>query len=338
MIPMKSHPVPDSARDQAAHWYARLHSGTMAPAERAAFEAWKAQSLDHGRAWTEIEATHQDLARLAQRPEFLALRAEALQPAARRGAFRGQWKVAASLAFVVAGTATGYGLWRHKEAQPVAGQVAADQLFETALGETRTVTLADGSRLTLDTGSAVAVPRWNGERRVRLIRGQGFFQVAKDPDHPFVVDAGQGTVRAVGTAFAVRSLAQGFRVALTEGKVKVAIPSAGREDMLEPGQVLAYDGRSVTRAASGADRATRWLSGEITFENATLGEAIAEMNRYNARKIVLEGSDPGTARRLSGVFRVGDGETFVRALDAYGMARIVSQDAQEIRLRAVSSH
>lgn len=262
----------------------------------------------------------------------MALRAEALQARAVR------WPRAASIAgaaLLAAGAMGGaYGLLGHWDRSAQGARetpVAATQRYETVVGEIRTIRLADGSDMTLNTDSEVALPAWKGERRVRLLRGEGFFRVAKDAAHPFIVESGGGSVRAVGTAFSVRTDPAGFRVALAEGKVSVSTSVRHDAALLVAGQRLAVKDGAISRSDGGVAQATSWLAGEVTFRDETLGDAIAEMNRYSSRKIVLDDAR-ARGRKLSGVFKTGDIDTFVQALTAYGMARVQSEDAGEIRL------
>ena len=206
------------------------------------------------------------------------------------------------------------------------------QTYSTGVGERKAITLADGSVVTLDTSSTLNVLRWRGERRVSLAGGEAFFRVAKDSARPFIVQTAGGDVRAVGTAFSVRTVDGGFRVALTEGKVQVAIPAQEREEVLTPGQMLTYDGRAISRNRDGAENATRWLSGELIFQNVAIADAITEMNRYSTRKLLWVGDTTSGQRKLSGVFKTGDVQTFVGALSAYGMVRIQAENAAEVRL------
>lgn len=319
-----------NASDEAARWYARRHAAAPTAAEQAAFEAWRGDSAANAEAWAATEATHDALGGLAALPEMTALRSAARRPAPPpRFA---PWRIAASVAALVAGAAGTYSLMSHRAPTTTAPAVAAVAHYRTAIGEQRIVALADGTRMTLNTDSQIDVPAWQSERRIRLLRGEGYFEVAKDKNHPFVVETGAGDVVAVGTAFAVRKAGRGFSIALAEGKVRVTIPAVAEPTLLTPGERLAYDGVAVKRETSGAGEATTWLAGNLTFRDTALGDAIAEMNRYSPRKIVLD--DPAAAhRKLTGVFRTGDVATFVAALTAYGMARIEREDAAEIRLK-----
>lgn len=321
---------PDQAHDEAASWYARRQSGTLTADELLEFDAWRSANARNASAWSAVDATHHRIARLVDLPEFTAMRQEALQASARATRSK-RWSIAASLVMLLAGTG-GLFVLLDRADQGGKSAVSASLAYRTAVGEIRTVTLADGSSLTLNTDSEVLLPAWTEQRRIVLVRGEGFFRVAKDATRPFIVETGKGNVRAVGTAFSVRKVDSGFRVALAEGEVKVAIPTLQGEESLKRGQALAFDGVKVSRGDAGA---ATWISGELVFDNVTLVDAITEVNRYSMQKIVLVGGAAAGRRQLSGVFKTGDVSTFARAVEAYGMARIERQNASEIRLSGI---
>lgn len=325
----RSSNAPERAHDEAAYWYARHHSGTMTADELSAFDAWKAKGEENQAAWRATDAAHHQAGRVADLPEMAPLLAEARKrPAGRNFA---PWQIAASLALLLTG-AGAVGLYSLASHQSVAPASAMSQTYRTGVGERKAITLADGSVVTLDTSSTLHVRHWANERRVSLAGGQAFFRVAKDAARPFIVQTASGDVRAVGTAFSVRTVDRGFRVALTEGKVRVVIPAQERQEVLTPGQMLTYDGAVIRRNRDGAENATRWLSGEVIFQNVAITDAIAEMNRYSTRKLLWVGGTASGQRKLSGVFKTGDVHTFVGALSAYGMVRVQSENAVEVRL------
>ncbi|MFA7586066.1 MAG: FecR domain-containing protein [Novosphingobium sp.] len=320
------------ALNEAARWYARRQSGAMTSDERMNFEAWKVRDPKNADAWLAMETAHRDAEGLIALPELDDLRAEALAPPAGAGPY-GRWRLAASVAILLAGTVGTYAFLRRNE-PPIMAASVAPQLYETAVGQMRTIRLPDGSRVTLNTDTALNVPAWTDQRRITLVRGEAYFRVAKDKTRPFAVDMTDGYVQAVGTEFSVRRMSRGFRVALAEGRVKILIPAHGPAEMLEHGQQLSFDGRTTRRETTGVADATRWLSGELTLKDVTLADAVVEVNRYSSCKIVLRDAS-AAQRKLSGVFKTGDVDTFVEAVTAYGMARVESRTAREIRLRGI---
>ncbi|MGH3428923.1 MAG: FecR family protein, partial [Terriglobales bacterium] len=213
----------------------------------------------------------------------------------------------------------------------------------TGIGQRSVLLLADGSKVTLNTASAVHSDYTGAERRVTLIRGEAFFDVARDRTRPFVVQAGSRHVIAVGTAFDVRMQGPQTKVTLVEGKVRVVrddgatVPgttSSAREPavMLEAGSaLLSREGGADQVERLDALRATSWTTGKLIFDGERLADVVAEMNRYSRERIVI--SDPRLSeRRVSGVFQPTSGPAFAKALEEYGIAHVGRQTATEIDL------
>jgi len=193
-----------------------------------------------------------------------------------------------------------------------------EPLYTTTIGEVRRAALADGSGMVLNAATRVHVALGAHERRVRLAQGEAWFQVAKDPARPFVVEAGRVRVRAVGTAFSVRRLSHGAEVMVSEGIVeawlvgeeeaRTRLVAGQRARVLEGGPILIE-----AQAVSAIERKLAWRSEKIELDGETLGEAIAEFNRFNRRQVIL--ADNSLAgRRLYGVFRADDPESFARSV------------------------
>jgi transmembrane sensor len=217
----------------------------------------------------------------------------------------------------------------------------------TEIGERSIVVLPDGSKVTLNTASAVRADYSGRERRVTLVRGEAFFDVAKDPTRPFVVSARSRQVVAVGTAFDVRLQDRQLRVTLVDGRVRVVEPSADAasasagpelkrhpEVTLEAGTALIArdDGADLTERLD-ADRATSWRTGRLVFDGDRLADVVAEMNRYSHEKLVIADASLEN-RKVSGVFEPANDWAFAKALEAYGIARATRQSATTIVLDA----
>ena len=336
--------------DVAAAWFARQRAGDMTAAEAGALEAWLAADPAHraaldalDRAWQRAELARHD-------PEILAWRERArLRPAwPRRLALRA---VAASLAVAVLG---GGSLWGLGAAGLLPGHGRfSNQEFQTDLGQRATFTLPDGSKVTLNTDTRLRTRAVQGRRLVYLDRGQAFFRVAKDPSRPFVVQAAGRTITAIGTAFDVRVDRRQFEVTLVEGKVRVEAPAPPpapategakaapkpavvvlqATEMAAGSQLLAADDRGWSVRQADTAKETSWLAGRLMFENEPLGAVAEEFGRYSDQKIVF--ADPSLAGMpISGTFRSGDVETFVRALEKYQLARVESRTESAVRLTA----
>jgi len=313
-----SNPLQQSLIDEtAAGWAARRLGGDVS--DQAGFERWLAQDPAHGEAYDRAENVWRLTGQAAGTDALLAFRRDALERARRRKSLPVDRRlVAAGLIAAVAAPAGGLWWQRRK-----AGQ---DELIQTALGEQRTLTLSDGSRVTLDALTVMRVRYTASLRSIDLVAGRGYFEVAHDTSRPLRVRAGPRTVTAVGTAFSVRREPRETTVVLAEGKVAVSNhESAAILAMLSPGQsMVLVDGLQGEGAkAVDLDRALAWRKGQVVFEDVALADAAAEMNHYSTLQVVV--ADPRLrALRVSGTFNAGDSRAFVEAVQTYFPVRAQS--------------
>lgn len=318
-------PTPRTAEE----WCARLQADDVTAADRAALAAWLEASPDN-QAEYELCALVTGLARgLAagpagqeSRPNVAARRTERVRPVLRR-------RLAAGAAALMVGAGL-LAVWMTMPAS-----------YRTRVGQQRVITLADGSRIELNTASAITVDLGKTERKVVLRRGEAFFSVAPDRSRPFIVQAGTSVVRDIGTQFDVRVDGGGTSVNVLEGRVQVSraepvSPVAARASavLLRAGQgaYVAREQPVVKLPVREVARATEWREGKIDFENAPLSRVIEEVNRYTEQQLVID--DPrAQSLTLSGVFRTGDTESVLFALrEAYGLR--ARRDGNRIHLTA----
>lgn len=312
----------ERARKEAAAWFARLSQLSVTTETLREFRDWRRDPANVA-AYNQVSGIWEAAGGLDGDPGIRAATAAALRrrSPSREGIARGLKRrlvlvfATASLAVVVIG---GWML----DHRPT---------YRTGLGEQRLVTLADGSRLRLNTDSAVRVRLGTDFRRVELRRGEAFFEVAHDAARPFIVSAYGAQVRAVGTKFDVRREPGSVQVTLLEGRVAVA-DAAGGSATLAPNQQLTVKGQHLSRPASAdAAEVSSWTRGRLTFRNTPLAQAVAEVNRYSARKLVLGGPPALGDRLVSGVFDVGDSAAFIAAVGAL-FDLSTTPDGQDIRL------
>jgi transmembrane sensor len=192
--------------------------------------------------------------------------------------------------------------------------------YVAAKGEMRQVSLDDGSRMLVNTDSEVKVRYGDRERVIDLVRGEAYFEVAKDPARPFIVRTDDARVRAVGTKFTVRYLVSATEVLVTEGRVEVVrdAPASNPTAVeLAPGNraVVSESQAAPVVAMVDVARATAWTAGKVEFDEATLADVIRDVNRYSTKEFVI--ADPSLeAIRLTGRFRVGDTDSVRFALSS----------------------
>ena len=302
--------------EEAATWVWRMEPGAYTAADEQAYQAWLRQDPRHQAALDEMRRVWGALDHLAEvrREEKIATFTDAARRHARAGRRRWLWAAAAALVVIAGGLAW---LWPGSERQTLA----------TAVGQHRDFRLADGSVVALNTNSIVEVDLGRTARHVQLRQGEAHFQVAHDRARPFLVQAGDAVVRAVGTEFAVRLRGdQHVEVMVNEGRVEVqttpAAAGAASAPARPPTVHALAAGEQLSTATPGAVVAVSpgelsselaWRQGAIVFDNEPLAEAVTEIERYTNTRIVV--SDPEVrSLRLGGRFRTDDLPGFLDGL------------------------
>jgi transmembrane sensor len=274
----------------AAEWFAARRGGIDAKLDRQ-FRDWLAQDPAHGEEYALCEITWEvshEAAKEMQEPHRRRP-AGGILPARRAAAFALSAAAAAAAAITV-------WLW-----------TAATLAYATAPGEQRTVTLQDGSRITLNTRTRITVHFTRRAREVALDRGEAFFEVAKNATRPFTVRTLLGSARAVGTRFDVYLEDRSLSVTTEEGEVQVdgvvpgngVLVDAGRHAELRPGMTRALVEPANMSAALG------WLTRRLEVDNEPLGEVLEDFSRYTA--MPLRADTPAIAAlRVSAVLSSGD--------------------------------
>jgi transmembrane sensor len=226
----------------------------------------------------------------------------------------------------------------------MAGDPSAGE-FATQVGQQSSITLSDGSIVMLNTASRIQIAFDPARRRVKLLAGQAWFQVAKNQPRPFTVEAGDRVITAHGTAFDVRlEDHERLQVTLIEGRISVeALESSGagpniaaeHEDLLPGDQLVTTATGLATKRRTDLARATSWRERHIIFDNDTLATAVAEVNRYMDEKIVL--ADPRLeSLRMSGVFIAGHRDSFLQTVAGNFHIKVSNGDDGRIVLTAAN--
>ena len=317
----------------ASRWLARRDgNASWSEADASALEAWLQADIAHRVAFLRLHAAWNESGRLQalgaglrgdgpplrgswNASPFISAQAPPSAAASKRPASNTSHRVyIAGFAMATAcAVLIGWG-WRTYQHVDAAS-------YHTAMGQVRTLPLADGSRATLASDSAIEIHLSRGERHVALTRGEAIFAVAKDPRRPFVVATKGHRVIAVGTRFSVRRDDEDLRVVVTEGTVRLesgpGAASSGPSALLPAGSVALVHGDDVlvrSLPLTEVERMLGWRDGLLAFRDTPLTEAIAEFNRYNVRKLAVGDGDAG-ALRIGGSFRWDNAEGFVRLLE-----------------------
>lgn len=344
-------PLPVS--EQAAAWFFELADGPNDESTRQEFVRWLKRSPEHIDAFLGIALLERELAGLpADIEQALAVAGEggadvvplaarapagwsaglpiADEPAPRRQAprlRRPAWLAAAAMAVL----AVSVGVWLAPRPtgapQPI--------VHRTDYGEQRSIALADGSIVVLNTLSEIVVRFGKDGRRVELVAGEAMFDVASDPERPFVVEAGVVDLSVLGTRFSVYRQPDSVRLAVAEGVVRA-------EPHGQPGRhVLVHAGEGAVASTNGAirrneridlEKALAWTERRLIFDDVPLADVVAEFNRYNRRPLIVQ--DPALAeRKITSVFFANDVSALVAFLELEPDVE-VDYGADAIRIRS----
>ncbi|WP_054774774.1 FecR family protein [Methylogaea oryzae] len=290
----------------------RLHSGDMAPGERLSLERWRARSAGHENAWREAEALWQGMDSLCEQA-IPGSRPLPQESASAGRAFPRRRLPSKRWSAVAAAVALAWGLAIYPPARWLAD-------YSTGTGQMLTVSLEDGSTVTLNTATALRVEFSENRRDIRLLSGEASFKVAKDAGRPFVVASDHGSARAVGTEFLVRETGDGLDVAVLEGTVSM---EAGGQALLSHHQLGSYRQGAALRVdkAAPVENLAAWRDGYVIFDNTPLRAALAQIDRYRPGRVLLL-NEKLADYRVSGVFSVDDIDRALRALGETTPARV----------------
>jgi transmembrane sensor len=318
-------------QQQATRWVVKSQLAPLTSAEEAELQHWLSSDPRHKGAYIRanlVRATIERVAALvgAKTPSA----AEPRRLFAQWARLRKPMAVAAGLAALALSSVVGLEIYNN-----IRGET-----YTSGIGERRQVALDDGSSILLNTATN-AVVHWTPTlREVSLTRGEAVFEVAKDPNRPFVVRAGVTTVKAIGTAFVVRNDGGRVDVIVTEGVVEVMRTDGALTQRLTAGHraqiARAQPTHLETLAASETRRELAWETGWLEFDGQPLGEAVEQINRHNRRHVVV--TDAALARRpIIGSFRAIDARGFANIAAATFDAEVI-EDGDTLRIVPKSAH
>lgn len=269
-IAMPSHEV----MQQAAEWFALLRSGAATVQDHAAWQHWLDCSSEHRGAWQYVETISRRFNPLRAgtdpRPAVTALQTLGTKRRQRRQWLNGM----AALAGV--GLLGGV-MWRQTPAGSVLAW-AAD--YRSARGEIRDIVLADQTRIWLNTASAFNVDYRPDVRRVRLLAGEMLIKTAADGMRPFAAETCHGTLRALGTRFAVRLIEEHTFLAVYEGAVELRTADTGRTRVIAAGEQVRFTAMEIATPEPASRAREAWAQGVLLAEDISLRELVAELGRY----------------------------------------------------------
>jgi transmembrane sensor len=295
--------IPQDIALRAVEWWMELQSGENTRAQQLALTRWCAEHPDHERAWQHICSVSSRFRGLAEATTGNAGAggtAAARAALTRPGLARRSRGVKALTTLLFAGGAT----WIAGEHVPWRAWSADAR---TALGERRTITLADGTRMTLNTDSAVDIRFSNAERRVRLIKGEIMIATGHSDGErrPFIVETGQGSLQPLGTRFGVRQRSALCRLDVFEGAVRInPLDAPGLAPIVRARQRARFTRDGVSALEPISENEAAWTDGLIVASGMRLGDFVNELDRYRTGHLSCDPSVAGL--RLSGTFPLSD--------------------------------
>jgi transmembrane sensor len=322
----------ERAHIEAADWLIAQADGPLSAEDRARFDAWLSASEGNRAAYWRLEFGWDEAGRInasGDRDDGLAERARWRRPQLWIPA-----AIAASLILAIG--LQQWGPWAERGQVDIASPAPTSPTFATAVGESRRLTLPDGSRIELNTLSQVRTRIDDERREVWLDAGEVFFAVAPREDRPFVVHAGDRKITVLGTEFSVRRRGGQVTVAVVEGRVQLDELKDGssiRSSIITAGDMALASGSATlvtTRSDEDVAQALAWRDGMLSFDQEPLSTITAEFNRYNARKLTLGERSVGSIL-ITGTFPSDKPDAFARLLEeAYGLR--VDEQGNEIRI------
>jgi transmembrane sensor len=314
-----------SVSEQAAAWFVELSDGPNNRATRQRFVRWLKRSPQHIDSFLAMAILDQELSNRPDGIEDALAVIDRPGPRAipidggtvdqanadrkpKRGPQSSGWLAAAAITAVAVLGSLPFLL--PPDAPPTF-------VHRTDFGEQRSIALSDGSIVVLNTVSEIAVHYDTDARRVELLSGEALFDVASDPQRPFVVETGTVALKALGTRFSVYHTPETTRLAVVEGVVRAVSRQQPEQEVLVQageGAVAMADGAIHRKDEIDVDKAIAWTERRLIFEKAPLADVVSEFNRYNRQPLIVQ--DPQLAeRRITSVFYANDVSALVAFLE-----------------------
>ncbi|WP_172676710.1 FecR family protein [Marinagarivorans algicola] len=307
---MKSSPS-DRLLEEAAQWVSVLNTGSPKVADNQAFLKWINASTKHQQAYQKMKEAWQLTSQLDQIPEFIH---EVDQHCTRHTvsqSYTHLLALTACLLLIVGALSLNY------LPAPYEPQL---QSFSTAVGETKRITLEDGSTLSLNTDTQIDIRFTAKQRYLKLVKGEALFNVASNPNRPFIVNTGDGRVHAVGTAFNIKKQAHTTAVTITEGVVLIETNginhsmqvTANHHVTLEPYHTPVVNDANITHQLA-------WQNQQLIYSQAPLKQVIEDLNRYLTTPVSLTpvstfDKEMINGLKVDGTLNVNDPEEALAAL------------------------
>ncbi|WP_343805900.1 FecR family protein [Paenochrobactrum glaciei] len=323
---MRNIPVSSAVKDEALDWFMRLKEEDDADL-RHAFQLWLKADNMHEKAYLQLTKLYGFDALKQATLEDMRLREETRQPVLQKGSFfparlmAGMMLASLSLILLAGWQFNNLTIWWRAD-------------YRTSYGEQQVVNLSDGSTMLLNTGSAVAVDFEHETRRINLLRGEAYFDVAHDENRPFIVRGQHTDVKVTGTAFSVRTNSEKDAIVLERGRVEVqSLNKPEKLETLNAGEAIeASNTDLLAKETVNLSSMLAWKDGRIIFHDRPFADALANLQRYYAGTVILW-ADVSALPLVSGNYRIDAPEAAITTLAAVSGLKITHLPANIIILR-----
>ncbi len=322
-------PDPHTIEAEAATWIARLDRGGLSEEELVAVREWIGRSPEHYASISRLADIWSDLDGLSEILDGVKPRTPIRE--VRRGQQLNIWSrpamagvFAVLIMAVVIGVFFSSNIYRLDTTQESTWQAS----YLTAIGKQQTVTLRDGSRVQLNTDTAIDIDFDDRHRKVRLVKGEALFEIIHNQSRPFLVYVGTNVIRAVGTSFVVKLIGDEIEVTIKEGRVELKSLDDDTQSRLKTELTIAsavFDAGQTVKlnkeiqtlqeiVTEEIDRKLAWRDGLIIFSGEQLDQVVEEISRYTPVKIVI--TDPElNMLRIGGRFKIGETDAMLEVLE-----------------------
>ncbi len=314
----------DQLLDEAIEWISKLNDGILSTEDNQVFIDWVNSSADHRRAYQEMSEVWQLTENVQNISEFRQEAEEALQkePASESNKV-GLMAAVASIVVFVGILFT----------QFLPSTVSIEERRLTSLiGETKNIKLDDGSKVILNTNTLIEVVFSNKERSLKLIKGEALFEVAHDQKRPFIVDIGNGYVRAIGTAFNIKKEASNTVITVTEGIVKIDKPNSNAESIkaIKNDQVIVGKQANISVRNIDITPSLSWIDLQLTYLDTPIENVLNDLSTYF--EVPLSVHDDSLKKlTVNGTLNVDDPEQALSVLLAgFNLKTVKKRDYREV--------
>lgn len=335
-------------QQQACEWISRIDRG-LTTTEQQEVHKWVNISESHRQILFDLAQSWDEFSVLNELSGLMPV--ERIENrTARKTNGKVLWTMVASIAFLMISLIS----WAMLNQSSTQNSTDLLTQLSTTVGEQKPITLSDGSVVYLNTDSQVQVDYSPGIRNIRLIKGEAHFDVAHDRNRPFIVTAALNTVTAIGTAFNVQLVNDGFELLVTEGRVLVknaqqrneqarfnnnATPLEGEGTLLNAGQkamIAPLSAQAVSLSLEQMQNDLAWRQGIVVFHGEPLAEALLEISRYMPINFKLADEHVKQVR-VAGFFKTGDLDGLLAALANNFQISHQKVDSQTILLSSEQS-